>query len=143
MSESWIDPVSVPMVEDYIKSKFENAEDIQVDAKDKKYIVTFYTGPDFFDQDFGCVILEEFTTSIEGSEIDEDWISIVRECNDCRTIDGWTYDQALVRSLEFFAYHKKQAAIAKAEEEYKDDICFINGILEELKIKDKIEERQF
>ncbi len=142
MKDNWIDPVSVSRVEEYISNKFPNAEDIQVCAKNKKYFVTFYTGSDVFDQDFGCVVLSEFTTSIDEQEIDPDWIQIVRECNEYRTIDGWTYDQDLVVQLERIVYNKKQASIQKAEDIYKNDVRFVNDILGTLNVKDKIEERQ-
>ena len=141
-NESWLDPVSVNRVEDYILSKFPDADDIQVISKDNKYLVSFFSGSDVF-EDLNVVILDEFTTSIDGQEIDKDWINIVRESNEYRAIDGWTYEQDLVRSLEVMVYHKKNATIKKAENEYKQDVDFLNNLFKDLKIEEEIEPRQF
>ena len=141
--ESWLDPVSVNKVEEYIKSKFTDALDIEIFAKNKRFIAVFTIAEDPFDEEDFSIMLEEFTTSIEGHEIDKDWIDIVRECNEGRTIDGWTYEQDLVRSLEVMVYHKKNASIKKVEEEYKQDVDFLNDLFKELKIEDEIEPRQF
>ena len=140
--ESWLEPVSVNKVKEYILKKYPDVQEMDVIAKDKKYIATFFTGADIFEENFGLVILEEFTTSIDGLEIDKDWIEIVREANEDRTIDGWTYEQDLVRKLEVMIYNKKNNAIKKAEEEYKQDVDFLNDLFKELNIEEEIEERQ-
>ena len=141
--ESWLDQVSVNKVEEYIKSKFTDAFDIEIFVENKRFIATFTIAEDPFDEEDFSIMLEEFTTSIEGHEIDKDWIDIVRECNEGRTIDGWTYERDLVRSLEVMVYHKKNAAIKRAEEEYKQDVDSLNDLFKELKIEDEIEPRQF
>ena len=142
-NQSWIEPVSVNKVEEYILKQFPEAHDIEVVAKNKKYIVSFFAGALNFEEEFGVVILDEFTTSIEGNEFDAEWLNIVRECNEGRTIDGWTYEQDLVRSLEVMVYHKKNAAIKRAEEEYKKDVKILNDLFKNLDIQEEIEERQF
>jgi len=142
-NESWIDPVSVSRVKNYILSKFSDAIDIEVVAKNKKYIATFSIVEDPFDDEDFSIVLDEFTTSIEGHEIDKEWIDIVRDCNEYRTIDGWTYDQALVRALELKIFNKKNTAIKKAEDEYKEDVDFLNSLFKDLKIEEEIEPRQF
>ena len=143
LSESWLEPVSVNRVEEYILKKFPDAQDIEVVAKNKKYIASFYTGLDPHDEEFVVVILDEFTTSIEGQEIDKDWVEIVRAANEYRAIDGWTSDQDLVRALEVVIYDKKREAIKKVEEEYKQDVDSLNNLFKELKIEEEIEPRQF
>ncbi len=140
--QSWLDPVSVNKVEEYIKSKFTDACDIEIFAKNKRFIAVFTIAESPFDEEDFSIMLEEFTTSIKGHEIDKDWINIVRECNECREIDGWTYDQDLVRSLEIMIYDKKRASIKKAEDEYKTDVEFLNNLFDVLNIEEEIEPRQ-
>lgn len=141
-NQSWLEPVSVNKVEDYILKKFPDAQDIEVVAKNKKYIASFFAGAQNFEEEFGVVILDEFITSIDGQEFDKDWIEIVRDANKDRTIDGWTYDQDLVRSLELMIYHKKNESIRKAEEDYKKDVKMLNDLFKEIKIEEEIEPRQ-
>ena len=40
-------------------------------------------------------------------------------------------------------YHKKNATIKKAENEYKQDVDFLNNLFKDLKIEEEIEPRQF
>ena len=139
--ESWLGPVSVYEAQDYIKRKFPEAQEIQVESRCGVYVASFYNGSDVF-EDLTVVMLDPFMTSIDGCEIDQDWIKIVRSCNEYRTIDGWTYDQDLVRSLELIVYNKKNAAIKRAEENYKKDVNFLNNLFKNLKIEEEIEPRQ-
>jgi len=140
--QSWLEPVSIKRVEDYILKKFPDAIDIDVIDKYNKYFATFTIVEDPFDEEDFSIMLTDFTTSIDGFELDKEWINIVRECNEGRTIDGWTYEQDLVRKLEVMIYNKKNDAIRKAEEEYKQDVDFLNDLFKELKIEEEIEPRQ-
>ena len=135
MEESWIDSVSISKAARYVFSKFPQSSGIQVSLHRGEYFVTFFNEED----ELNAVKLDGFTTSIEGKEIDKDWISIVRDCNAGRTIDGLTYDQDLVSELEMIASEQKRIAIKKAEDRYKREVARINSVLEELKIKEGVE----
>ena len=137
---NWLNAVGIDNVEKYIELRFPGAEEVEILDKGDSYIVTFYTGPDLFEE-LSAVKLEEFTTSIDGFEFDKDWLSLVRECNEGKVIDGYKYEEHLVKALECYAFDKKLRAIKKAECDYKSDIKNINQLLNDLKIEEEVEPR--
>ena len=136
--ESWFKLVTYTKVEDYILSKFPDAESIQIQEKDDSYYVSFYNGPDIY-KDLAVVVLTPFMTSIDGQEFDTDWIDLVRSCNKGRKIDGWTYEEDVVIKLGNIINIKKRNKIESAMREYNEDIKKVNSVLEQLGIEDELE----
>jgi len=46
-------------------------------------------------------------------------------------------------NFELKIFNKKNTAIKKAEDEYKEDVDFLNSLFKDLKIEEEIEPRQF
>lgn len=133
MEENWIGPVCVDVAIDYVKSKFPDAQDIKVLSRKELYLVTFYDAAN--NDDLEIVQLTPFLTNIQGQEIDEEWIKIVRQCNEYREVEGVTYDDRLVDVLENYILSKLQNKINEAEREYKQDQELLDKIYKGLGIE--------
>ena len=137
---SWFKLVRYTLVEKYILQYFPDAFDIKImEEKDEdKYTVSFYRESDIY-RNLEFVTLTPYSTSIEGKEFDPAWFELVRSCNEGRKIDGWNYEEDLVRTLDVMIRDKRSKAITKAMREYNADLKAVNQTLTELGIEEEIE----
>ena len=141
--ENWLDLVSFTKTEAYILTKFPNARDIRIRInEDKSYSVSFYNWEDEIKEQ-QVVILTPFTTSLEGEEFDEEWVSLVLNCNKGRKIKGLSFEEDLVNSLEAIIYKRKIDAFKKANTEYKANVKTVNKLFKNLEIEEEIEPIQY
>lgn len=138
--ESWLKLVRYTLVENYITQHFPDAFDIMIreEKEEDKYIVSFYRESDIY-RNLEFVTLTPYSTSIEGKEFDPAWFDLVRSCNEGRKIEGWTYANDLVQTLDVNIRRKRNDAMNKAVREYNSDVKAANKTLKELGIEDEIE----